>query len=222
MPDFIPTKDADFNIFQSNLLAIVQPNITIWGILPADFTALIALQTLWAAAFAKASNKQNRTAADVQAKDDARHNYEKILRTFVAQWLARNTKVPDAERERMGLTVRDNKRTAATSQTMGVPVAVIDFSVRLQHSISFADAASSSKAKPAGVHGCEIWHKIGDPAPKDASELAYLATDTRTPYVATFLTGAEVGKTIHYWLRWVSNTGKPGPWSSAVSAMLVG
>ncbi len=217
----VPRTDADFNLFQANLLAILQPNIAIWGILPADFTTLTTSQSPWTTAFAKASNKQNRTSADVQAKDDARHAYEKTLRNFVAQWLARNPKVPDSERERMGLTVRDTKRTLAAAIALGHPTASVNFSVRLQHTIHFTDANSSNKAKPEGVHGCEIWCKIGDPMPKDATELTYLATDTRTPYIATF-TGAEAGKTVHYWLRWVNNNGKPGPWSSLVSAMVVG
>ena len=219
--DFIPRPDADFNLFQGNLLTIVGPNMASWGILKDDYTALTSLQTLWTNAFAKASNKLNRTSADVQAKDDARAAFEKALRTFIAQWLTHNTKVPDSERERMGLTVKDHKHTL-TALPASSPVGTIDFSVRLQHTIEFTDDASPrSKAKPAGVQGCEIWMKLGGEAPRDATELAYLATDTRTPYVAHF-TGADAGKTAWYWLRWINTTGQPGSWGSPMSAMVVG
>ncbi len=222
MPDFIPKKDSDFNIFQSNLLAIVQTNIVAWGIPQADFAAVTTTQTAWQTSFARASNKQNRTSADVQAKDDNRHVHEKAIRNFIAQWLTHNPKVPDSERERMGLTVRDKKRTATTAQGMSLPVATVDFSVALQHTINFADInANGSKAKPAGIHGCEIWHKIGDPAPTDIAEFTYLATDTATPYVATY-TSAAAGKTVYYRLRWVNTTGTAGPWNSVVSAMVAG
>ncbi len=40
----------------------------------------------------------------------------------------------------------------------------------------------------------------------------FLAVDTRTAHVASF-DDADVGKTAHRMLRWVSATGEKGPWS---------
>jgi hypothetical protein len=135
MADYIPQNDAEFNLWQSNLVEITEANLTAWGI-PADGqTSLKAAQSVWAAAFAKASPR--------------------------------------------------------------------------------------SKAKPDGVHGCEIWTKLGGEAPKDSSELTYVATDTRTPYTLVF-GGADVGKTAWYWLRWVNTRGQCGPWGSPISAMVAG
>lgn len=100
--------------------------------------------------------------------------------------------------------------------------AKIDFSTRLQHTINFFDEGTpNKKAKPEGVHGCEIWAKIGGDAPKDQSELAYLATDTGSPYLKPF-TSPDAGKTAYYWLRWVNTKGEQGPWSAPVSAMIAG
>lgn len=107
--------------------------------------------------------------------------------------------------------------TAATS-----PVGIVDFSMRLQHSISYYDEASAhSNAKPAGVHGWEIFMKVDGEAPKDVSELTYVATNTASPYVVKF-DGNKVGKTVYYWLRWVNMRGEAGPWSVAVSATIAG
>ena len=221
MADYIPQNDAEFNLWQTNLIDIVGANLAPWGILADDFTALVGTQGVWNAAFTKASNRQNRTSADVQAKDDARKSYEKSLRTFVAQWLANNSKVTNSDRERMGLTVKSGTRTPIPAPT-SLPVGIVDFSVRLQHTISFSDEATPrSKAKPAGVHGCEIWMKIDGPAPVDASELSYVATDTSSPYTLNF-EGKHAGKTVYYWLRWVNTRGEHGPWSATVSAMVVG
>ncbi len=221
MADYVPYADAEFDNWQEGLVKIVVPKVTDWGI-PADGLATLqTLQGAWADAFSKASNKQNRTSADVQAKNDARQAYEKALRTFVSEWLAYNSKVADSDREQMGLTVRSDTRTPVAVPSTR-PTATIDFSVRLQHTIHFADEATPrSKAKPAGVHGCEIWMKVDGEPPKDASELTYLATDTRTPYLATF-DGAEAGKVIYYWLRWVNSRNQQGPWSSTLSSMVAG
>lgn len=192
-----------------------------WGIDSDDFATVKSNQTAWASTYAKASNKQNRTAADVLAKDEAGANYKKTIRAFVAQWLANNTKVTDADRTRMGLTVKTGTRTATPVPTT-CPVGSIDFSVRLQHTIHYSDDSSArSKAKPEGVHGCEIYMKIDGEAPKDISELSYVATDTASPYVLKF-DGSKAGKMVYYWLRWVNTRGETGPWSNTVNAMVVG
>jgi hypothetical protein len=63
--------------------------------------------------------------------------------------------------------------------------------------------------------------KVDGNTPVNASELIYLATATRTPYVVDY-GGADIGKYAYYWLRWVNRRGKVGPWSSAISAMVAG
>lgn len=221
MPDYIPSNDTDFTMWQANLTNIIEANMTDWGILPADFTALTGKQATWDEAFMKASNKQNRTMADVQAKDDARMPYEKEIRVFVAQWLASNTKVTNSDRERMGLTVKSGTRAPIPAPTTQ-PIGNIDYSVRLQHIIHYFDQTSPhKKAKPAGVHGCEIWMKIDGDAPVKTSELSYLVTDTNSPYVLTF-EGDQAGKIVYYWLRWVNSRGEQGPWSKMISSIVVG
>jgi predicted phage tail protein len=221
MADYIPQTDAEMNVWQGNLIEIVEPNQTLWGITTEDFTALKAKQSVWTLSFAKASNKQNRTAADVLAKDEAGADYKKTIRSFVAQWLSNNAKVTDADRTRMGLTVKTGSRTPTPVPSTS-PVGTIDFSVRLQHTIHFYDEASAhSNAKPEGVHACEIFMKADGEAPKDASELTYVGSCTASPYVVTF-DGSKAGKTVYYWLRWVNTRGEFGPWSITLSAMVVG
>ena len=221
MADYIPQNDAEFNLWQASLIEFAESRQSDWGVSPDDLAVLKDKQNVWTAAFAKASNKQNRTSADVQAKDDAREPYVKDLRSFIAQWLANNSKVSNSDRGRMGLTVKSGTRTPVPAP-LTLPIGNIDFSIRRQHTISYSDEATPrSKAKPAGVHGCEIWMKIDGAAPVDASELGYVATDTSSPYTVNF-EGKYAGKTVYYWLRWVNTRGEHGPWSSAISALVAG
>jgi hypothetical protein len=219
--DFIPHSDGDFNLWQDNLVKTAELNLIPWGIPDDDFAKVKSLQTNWIGTFAKASNKQNRTAADVTAKDDARYDYEKAIRPFVAQWLSNNSKVTDSDRTRMGLTVKSGTRTPVPVPTTS-PVGTVDFSVRQQHTLRYYDEASAhSNAKPDGVHGCEIYMKVDGDAPKDASELSYVGTCTAAPYTVKF-DGTKSGKTVYYWLRWVNTRGECGPWSITLSAMVAG
>jgi len=219
MSDFIPHSDAEFNTWQAGVVSNSQANATAWGILAADMTALVASQGVWAAAYAKAVNPNNRLTADVQAKNDARTTYEKNLRHFIGKWLAKNEKVPSAERVRMGIPVYTDTHTAVPAP-WSAPVAVVDFSTHLQHGINFVDSQTpTSKAKPEGAHGCEVWVKLGAPAPATNADYVYAGLATRTPFTLNFQE-ADEGKTAWYHLRWVNAKGEPGPWSSTVKAVV--
>lgn len=221
MADYIPKNDADFHLWQADFVEIVATNATTWGIAAEDVTTLKAKQTVWTPAFEKASNKQNRTAADVATKNAAGDDYTKTIRDFTQQWLARNPKVTDADRVRMGITVRSNSHTA-TPPPDSFPVGSINFSLRLQHSISFFDQASAhSNAKPEGVSGCEIYLKVDGEAPKSMDEMHFQGTCSASPFVVKF-DATKAGKIAYYWLRWVNRKGEAGPWSTVVSAMIVG
>ena len=80
----------------------------------------------------------------------------------------------------------------------------------------------TSRAKPDGVRGCQIWMKVceqGEQAPNDPKQLTFVATDTKSPYVLQF-EGFEGGMTVYYWLRWENTRGEVGPWSDAVMATI--
>lgn len=62
--------------------------------------------------------------------------------------------------------------------------------------------------------------KIDGEAPKDISELSYVATDTASPYVLKF-DGSKAGKMVYYWLRWVNTVAKPAL-NHNINAMVVG
>ena len=109
--DIIPRKDADFDVFQDNIMDKVQPKLAAWGIPVADFTALQVLQTAWNDAWALAKDKDTRSRGDVRAKLVARKRYEAGLRRFVKTWIAFNNNVTDADIESLGLKVRDIEPT---------------------------------------------------------------------------------------------------------------
>lgn len=216
--DYVPSNDLEFDAWQTNLVTKVVAGATAWGIPADDVTALQAEQTAWKTAFTKGGNLENRSTADVRAKDDEREKYERMLRGFVSQWLSFNKKVTNSDRESMGLTVRTGIRTKFGIPE-SVPVLKINFSVSQKHTIYFADGLSGGKAKPDGVYGCEIWIKIGGEAPKGDSDFTFLAIDTRSSFVVTF-PKTDCGKTAWYRVRWINTRGQQGSWSDVVSAII--
>jgi len=221
MADYVPQTDAEYNVWQFNLIKFLSENATAWGIPGEVIASLTVVQAHWTRAYDKASNKQNRTSADVVTKNEAGNEYTKEIRDTVQQWLVRNPKVADADRVRMGITVRTNTHTSVPPPST-FPVGSVDFSLRLQHTISFYDQASAhSNAKPAGVIGCEIYLKVDGEAPKSMEEMNFQGTCTASPFTVKF-DATKAGKIAWYWLRWINRKGEAGPWSVVVSAMIVG
>jgi hypothetical protein len=102
------------------------------------------------------------------------------------------------------------------------PVVTVNTAERLRHLIEWTDEQTpTSRRRPAGIRGCEIWVKIGGVPPEDPTDLTFLATATRTRHTAWY-PGEHSGKEVHYMLRWVSTRGQAGPWSQTISATIVG
>jgi hypothetical protein len=218
--DNIPDSDPEFDIWQENLVATVDSSGTGWSIPATAVTALKSKQTVWNAAYAKASILKTRSSADVQDKNDARTDYEKNLRSFISEYLAYNSKITNGDRDRLQIKVHSSQRTPV-SVPVTHPVGEINISSNQRHIINYVDSDTNAKGKPAGVHGCEIWKKVGGDTPVDDSEYTYLATVTSSPYIASYGI-SDISKRVYYRFRWVNTRGETGPWSTPISAIVGG
>jgi hypothetical protein len=220
MAGYIPRPDADFDAWQANFMTVVTAAPGDYGLVAGDLTVVTALAGAWATAYPAHTAAQAEAQASRQAKDVSRSAFESAVRVIVRRIQAAPAVIP-AAKAAAGISVPDTKPTPTTPPTTS-PTATVDTRERLRHTIHFRDSTTpTSKAKPAGVHGAEIWMKIGTPAPVDPSELSFVTLDTRTPHVIAF-DGADAGKTVTYWLRWVSTGGEVGPWGPAVAATVTG
>lgn len=225
MPDYIPRDDANFDTWQANFKTYVNANLANLGLptgLPGDpdVNAMNTAQTDWNTKYPAHVSAQASAQAAREAKEVSRNAYIGIIRRL-AQRLQTSSSVDDTERAAMGITVPDREPTAVGAPTTR-PVLSADTSQRLRIIVGFADEGTpTSKAKPAGVTGCEIWVKLGGPPPTDLSECQFLATDSRTPYTANF-DGSEANQTAHFIGRWMSTRNEPGPLSETVSATVPG
>lgn len=216
--DYIPASDAEFNGWQANFVVYANTNLVALGLVAGDLAPILTATTAWSTDYGAHLVAQAAAQAARQTKDDSRASLEALIRALVRR-LQASPSVDDAERQSLGINVRDTIPTTAGAPSSR-PVVKVDSSQRLRHVIAFADEATPTRtAKPAGVMGAEIWVKIGDPAPTDPGQLAFLALDSRTPYTADYA-GADGGKTAHYMLRWVSTIGDKGPWSETASATI--
>ncbi|HEX8072219.1 MAG TPA: hypothetical protein VF546_19895 [Pyrinomonadaceae bacterium] len=218
--DYIPRSDAEFDLWLRNFTTTLNQEKHTLKLADEDLSVLEAARAAWVTKYSNWTTKRGEADAARQAKDDAREEVEAAVRARVRLIQADDT-VPDATRHVLGLPVHLQTRTPTPAPTTR-PVVQVDAAQRLRHTINFTDEATpNSRRKPDGVRGCEIWVKVGGPAPADPAELRFLALDSATPYVVEY-DGAEAGQVAHYMARWLSTRGEPGPWSQTASVTITG
>lgn len=216
--DYIPRPDAAFEAWSYQFVNYAGTNLVALGLVAGDLLPVSEAQAIWQAEFQDHVAAQAAAQDARQQKDAARATFESAIRALVAR-LQASPAVSDAERAGLGITIPDTIPTPVGAPTTR-PILSVDTSQRLRHTIAFSDEATpTSVAKPAGVRGCEIFVKVGGAAPLDLSECTYLATDTRTPYLAEY-DGSEANQVAHYIGRWVSTRAEPGPLSETVSVTI--
>jgi len=215
--DYIPRPDPEFLAWTQTFVAYLNANLLLLGLTATDVAPITTALTAFTGGYNANLTAQNAAQSTAENKDLLRVALEDPTREL-AQQLQVSPTVTDPQREGMGLNVRDTTRTKTPVPTTH-PVAEISTAEKLQHRIRFRDslAEGASRAKPEGVLGAEIWHKIGGAPPVDYTECEFLALDTNSPYTAVY-TGADTGKTVYYLLRWLNTTGEKGPWSPLVQA----
>jgi hypothetical protein len=220
--NYIPRSDTEFLAWATNFATYASANLAALGIDAADFAPIAAGRTDFYVKMNANIAAQQSAQSTRQAKDASRDTLETAIRQLVRQ-LQASGDVDDAERASLGITIPDVVRTTSVGGIGSRPIGMVDTSQRLRHEIRFSDEATpTSRAKPAGVMGCEIWVKVaptGEAPPSSADELSFVAMDTASPYIVEY-DGADGGKTAHYMLRWVKTGGEKGPWSETISATI--
>ena len=220
--DYIPGSDTEFLAWAENFVTYANAHLADLGIAIPDIEPILAGRADFDTKMSDNVTAQQAAQSAKQAKDDSRDTLESAIRKLVRQ-LQASSDVDDAERAALGITVPDRIRTTSVGGIDTRPIGMVDTSQRLRHEIRFVDESTpTSRAKPAGVMGCEIWVKVaaqGETPPAGPDELNFVAMDTASPHTVEY-DGANGGKTAHYMLRWVKTGGEKGPWSETISATI--
>lgn len=222
MPDYIPGSDTGFQAWADNFVTYASAHLVDLGIGPPDMIPIATGRADFDTKMSANVTAQQAAQSARQAKDASRDQLESLIRQLVRQ-LQASGDVDNSERAALGITVPDTIRTTAVGGISTRPIGAVDTSQRLRHEIRFSDEATpTSRAKPAGIMGCEIWVKVAaasEAAPSSADELSFISMDTASPYIVEH-DGKDGGKTAHYMLRWVKSSGEKGPWSETISATI--
>ena len=208
-----PNTDADFNNYVKaaiGYLALPENNNRL-SISPENEAEAARLLAAWNIIFPKSRNLATRTAVVIKEKKDQRKALTSLLRSIYND-------IPKSAlttADRASLRLRERRRPTDAPTPTTAPLGHVSTANRLQHTISYHNTGSEDRAKPRGVHGCQIWYATA----ADAGEagLTFLVSNSASPYTVHW-PDDKVGKNIYYWLRWENTRGKVGPWGEVIVA----
>jgi hypothetical protein len=222
MADYLPKTDGGLRDWTRNFSNLITANPSTYGLMASDAAAIAGVVDAYAEALTRATDPTTKTQGAVAAKDSAKAAMVAVVRRY-AQVIKMNDGVTNEEKIDLGLNIDDTQPSPVPAPTTQ-PICSIVGATPLQHTLRFADSATPTKrAKPEGVVGLELYYFIGEnpPVSPDAPTPAGTSTKfyglaTREPF-AVKLNAADVGQMITYYCRWVTRTGRTGPWSTPVA-----
>ncbi|MFH1231287.1 MAG: hypothetical protein V1709_07305 [Planctomycetota bacterium] len=214
---YIPSTDADFEIWQANFVAKVVATPTAYGLVAADVIDVAADSTDWQTDLAALVVAQNAAKGAAEEKDEARDALESEIRSLVKRIQARPA-TTDAQREELGITVPDLTRTPLSEQiVLTTPPPIVEAKCTGAKTVRIGwyptQDPGESEALPQGINGVSIFYAEGG-IPSDESQWKFLALDTNSPYIHNVANDATI--TIAYKAQWFDRRKRMGPFGNPV------
>lgn len=217
--DYLPTSDIDLQLWASRFVTYLTANAGHFGLTPADIAGIVAVVPEFSQARADADAARTTAKGLTSVKNGVRADMIAQVRAMV-NWLQGNPATTNQDRDELGIPRRGETPPVLTEFDASIdrPSAVVDIRQILKHTIRVENENSmgTSKGKPAGAKGVEIWVKVGD-EPASISDMRYVGLRTRNPIVVEFAP-EDGNKQAHYKMRWVYDNGTEGNWSDLESA----
>jgi hypothetical protein len=230
--DYIPGSDRLFFDWAKNLYARALALFTALGI-PSPQTFLEALLADFEAKLQLALSP-NHGKVDIANKNAARKALEAACRSYVQAFLAHNPSLSDAQREELGITVRDKTPTSIPDPT-GQAEADVTFPgphlIELQKIRKLSGGADDSRSD----YGVRIYYGLMPPGGasveqatgKDRLLMKVPTSGTELPHSiftrekkSLFDFDGFSGMTAFFCLRYENSKGKAGPWGPFLQGII--
>ncbi|GHU02406.1 hypothetical protein FACS1894147_04210 [Spirochaetia bacterium] len=219
--DYIPARDADFNLFFKKLCQYVTAKTTgptpEWTDIPAAaVTELNAAYADWYTAYSKTLGEHS--SEDIKEKSRVHRRVVHILRGFIQRYLKY---VSDHDKDEMDLPLTDSTKT---------PILVPEEHVRLmvepvhtlEHKITWEVEENGSKANIYGYDGVVLAKRIleaGEEVPTDADTLTTTRLLTKNNVIEHYRSGDQ-GKRASYAACWQNEKGEMGVWNGITTVVI--
>ncbi len=177
--DYIPRKDAEFNMWLRNLKKNLPGIATAIGVPQALVNELLSAIADWDTAYKSHQLAQVTAKGSTETKNGKRAVVKSVARLLMGMFQA-NPKLTDAQRDLLDITVPDRNPTPLSPeyvQEIDPPNLILDLRPG-QVTVHFGVNPGNERenAKPKDIAGAKIWYRVGD------GEWQWAGDDTNSPY----------------------------------------
>jgi hypothetical protein len=212
----IPAKQSELRAWVENFSTLITANPTTYGLEAGDAVAIAAVVDPFIAAYDAQIDPGARTKALVAAKDAAKVAMMDEIRGYYTM-IKFDQSVADADKVTLGVTLLRTAPPSPIPTPASMPLLTPIPIGSLAHALQFSDSGTPAlKRRPYGAIGMLVFGTIGDAPTSDPGAAKFLRYVSRWGTQMLF-DGADQGKTVTYFARWITATGLMGPWSNPVS-----
>ena len=220
MPDYLPTREAELLTWSQNYSATLTAAPTTYGLIAGDATALSSLVTAFTNAYSEASDPNTRTKPKIVAKDLAKAQLIASLRSL-SQRIQNNPAVTSEHKAELGLPIWDREPSPQPPPSTRPVLSLVAAAGNLQLLRVVDETTPTSKAKPEGVAGVEVYAWIGPNPPAELSQWQSKGLFTRSSFEISY-TSEDAAKQATLMARWYNAKGEYGPASEPITALVAG
>jgi hypothetical protein len=217
MADFFPKREAELLEWFKNFSSVLTAKAAAWNV-PANAASDLAAKVAAYETIYNAAKGENRTKALILEKNEKRGALKSDVRNIKNKYIDYNDTVPDPDRERLGVPIRDRKPTPKPKPTSRPMLEVLPTNNR-QHTATAINQATGKKTKPEDAYGVNYSWEIRDTAPANAEDLRHSVFRRKTTEVFDYEEG-DRGKRVYYAACYENAKGESGPWSDIVEAII--
>lgn len=222
---YIPSKDADLVNWAQNFSTVLTAAPTDYGSTSAAAAAISTAVGTFVTDFGtdgtidrKAVNPATRTKAGVAALKVAKAAMLGLIRP-VALAIINSATVTDEQKTTIGVTVKDKVKTVIAPPTTYPNITLLPAGSGLI-TLRYADNTTpTSKAKPSGVTGLQLFAATSATVITDAASIPFSEFITKQP-MQLERDNSEKGKTLYVVGRWQNAKGESGPYGPIVSVIV--
>jgi len=207
--DFIPQSDTGFKEWQQQFAKFALAHAGALGLDAGQQAAIAAGRAEWLAKFDAHLDAQDIARAATEAKNKARNDYKKLLRSLAGK-ISNDPLTTVAQLEGLNLTVPDKKRTPLDPELVRrtkSPVLDVRSAAYGQVTLRW-----SPKRKPFGMGGVRVF--VADVSEGGKPVYQYVGDATRQPYFHKV--GNKHTVTLQYRVCWYDRRARPGPFCDPV------
>lgn len=217
--DFLPAKDADLLAWSANYGSLLTASAAPYGIVPAQASSFVSLQTAFADALETATEPSTRTRGTIAAKNAARTPMKGSAREL-ARIINAYPPITNQQRINLGLNPRSDEASPINPPTEAPVMEVLGAIGRTLK--CRVHAIGSGRAKPEGVAGCSVFSFVGSAAPADITQWVFQGSSTRTSFDVEFPATVAAGAQVFLCAFWYSPRAQSGPACQPITAYLAG